>query len=176
MKPERGHRELLRGFARALREVRAAWLVLVGRGEDEEPLRALVRELAISDRVVFGGYLRGPGLVEAYRALDVAVWLHEGNDGACRGVLEAMACGLSVIAGNQGAPAELVIDGACGRVVDPADPAAIGAALAELLGDLSRARVLGSAAQERAREFTPRRAAEETLAFWHRLRQLPSRW
>ena len=176
MKPERGHRELLRGFARALRQVRDAWLVLVGRGEDEEPLRALVRELAISDRVVFGGYLRGPGLVEAYRALDVAVWLREGNDGACRGVLEAMACGVPVIAGNQGAPAELVIDGACGRVVDPADPAAIGAALAELLGDLSRARVLGSAARERAQQFTPRRAAEETLAFWHRLRQLPSRW
>src|SRR5207244_1138097 len=68
MKPERGHRALLRGFARALRDVRDAWLVIVGRGEDEEPLRALAGELAISDRVVFGGYLRGPGLVQAYRA------------------------------------------------------------------------------------------------------------
>src|SRR3981081_3706830 len=63
------------------------------------------------ERIHFGGYLRGPGLVEAYRALDVAVWLREGNDGACRGVLEAMACGVPVIAGEEGAPAELVRDG-----------------------------------------------------------------
>jgi len=162
MKPERGHRELLQGFARSLREAPESWLVLVGRGEDEEPLRAVVRELAISDRVVFGGYLRGPGLIEAYRALDVAVWLREGNDGACRGVLEAMACGLPVIAGNEGAPGELVRDGLDGRIVDPADPAAIG-----------RSRLLGRSARERAESFTPLRAAEETLAFWRRLRELP---
>ncbi|MCA1825375.1 MAG: glycosyltransferase family 4 protein [Myxococcales bacterium] len=175
MKPERGHRTLLRAFVRALREVRDAWLVLVGRGEEEEPLRALTRELAISDRVVFGGYLRGPGLVEAYRALDVAVWLREGNDGACRGVLEAMACGVPVIAGAAGAPAELVT-AETGRIVDPDDAGAIGDALAGVLGHLTKSRELGLAARERALQFTPRRAAEETLAFWRRLRDLPRVW
>jgi len=173
MKPERGHRTLLQGFARALREAPDAWLVLVGRGEDEEPLRTLSRELAITDRVVFGGYLRGPGLIEAYRALDVAVWLREGNDGACRGVLEAMACGLPVIAGNEGAPAELVRDGVDGRVVDPTDAVAIGGALAELLSDRDRARSLGRSTRERAQGFTAQRAAQGTLAFWRRLRDLP---
>lgn len=173
MKPDRGHRTLLQGFARALRETPDAWLVLVGRGEDEEPLRALSRELAIADRVVFGGYLRGPGLLEAYRALDLAVWLREGNDGACRGVLEAMACGVPVVAGREGAPAELVRDGLDGRVVDPSDPIAIGRALSELLSDADRARALGRSARERAQGFTPQRAAAETLAFWRRLRDLP---
>lgn len=170
MKSERGHRALLRAFAKVERDVPEAWLVLVGRGEDEGPLRALARELGLS-RAVFGGYLRGPGLVEAYRALDVAVWLREGNDGGCRGVLEAMACGVPVIAGDDGAPSELVEQ--TGRVVPADDPAAIAAALAGLLGDPSRARQLGRAARARAEEFTPRRAAEETLAFWRRLRELP---
>ena len=173
MKPERGHRAVLQAFAQALREVPGAFLVLVGRGEDEEPLRAVVRDLAIADRVVFGGYLRGPGLIEAYRALDVAVWLREGNDGACRGVLEAMACGVPVIAGNQGAPGELVRDGLDGRIVDPADPAAVGRALAELLRDLERTRALGRSARLRAEGFTPARAAAETLAFWRRIGALP---
>ena len=171
MKPERGHRTLLRAFAKTLRDVRDAWLALVGRGEDEEPLRALVRELAISDRVVFAGYARGPALVDAYRALDVAVWLREGNDGACRGVLEAMACGVPVIAGAEGAPAELVAD--TGLVVPPDDEDAIARALSGLLGHLTKSRALGAAARERALRFTPRRAAEETLAFWRRLRDLP---
>ena len=120
---------------------------------------------------MFGGYLRGPGLVEAYRALDVAVWLREGNDGGCRGVLEAMACGVPVIAGDDGAPPELV--GETGRVVGAGDIAALSRALSELLGDPGRARTLGGAARERALRFTPRRAAEETLSFWRRLRDLP---
>ena len=173
MKPERGHRALLDAFARALREVPGAFLVLVGRGEDEGPLRAAVRELDLGGRVVFGGYQRGPALIEAYRALDVAVWLREGNDGACRGVLEAMACGVPVVAGNEGAPGELVRDGLDGRVVDPADPAAIGRALAELLHDRERAKMLGGSARGRAEEFTPQRAAAATLSFWRRLRDLP---
>ena len=170
MKAERGHAMLLRAFAQVERQVPQAWLVIVGRGEMEEDLRSLARDLGLS-RVVFGGYLRGPGLVQAYRALDLAVWLREGNDGACRGVLEAMACGLPVIAGDEGAPGELVGD--AGRVVPAEDPHSIAAALAELLGDLAGTRQLGRAARERAQEFTPRRAAVETLAFWRRLRDLP---
>ena len=170
MKPERGHRTLLRAFAQVEREVSDAWLVLVGRGEDEPALRSLAAELGLA-RVVFGGYLRGPGLVEAYRALDVAVWLREGNDGACRGVLEAMSCAVPVIAGDDGAPPELV--GETGKVVPAQDAAALAGALRELLGDLSRARSLGTAARERALSFTPRKAADATLAFWRQLRELP---
>jgi glycosyltransferase involved in cell wall biosynthesis len=172
MKPERGHRTLLEAFAKALEQVRDAHLVLVGRGEDEEALRGIAGRLA-PERIHFGGYLRGPGLVEAYRALDVAVWLREGNDGACRGVLEAMACGVPVIAGSEGAPAEVVRDGQEGRVVDDGDAARIAAAIAELLGDPAGLRRMGLAARSRAGEFTPARAAEETLAFWQRLRGLP---
>jgi len=172
MKPERGHRALLKAFAAVLAQVPDAHLVLVGRGEDEPALRELAGRIAPA-RIHFGGYVRGPGLVEAYRALDAAVWLREGNDGACRGVLEAMACGVPVIAGDDGAPAELVRDGEHGRVVDAADPARIAAALAELLGDLHAARRMGSAARLRAEEFTPARAADETLSFWRRLREQP---
>jgi L-malate glycosyltransferase len=170
MKPERGHRALLRAWAEVERTVPRAWLALVGRGEDEAALRALARELGLA-RVVFGGYLRGPALVQAYRALDVAVWLREGNDGACRGVLEAMACGVPVVAGDVGAPPELV--GETGRVVVPHQPDAIAAALGELLDQEAAARELGRMARERAERYTPRRAADATLAFWRRLRDLP---
>lgn len=165
MKPERGHRQLLRAFAVAQRRVPEARLVLVGRGEDEDALRALA-----PPGVVFGGYARGEELIQAYRALDLAVWLREGNDGGCRGVLEAMASGVPVIAGSEGASGELVRDGVDGVVVDPESEAAIAAALATLLGDLPRARFLGASARERALTFTPARAASETLAFWERLR------
>jgi glycosyltransferase involved in cell wall biosynthesis len=173
MKPERAHRVLLRAFARALPGCPEAWLVLVGRGEDEPGLRALARQL--SPRIVFAGYWRGPGLVEAYRALDVAVWLREGNDGACRGVLEAMACGKPVVAGSEGASAELVRDGQDGIVVAPDAEEPLARALATLLGDRDRARAMGASARRRAEELAPARAAEATLRFWRGLRDLPPR-
>ena len=172
MKPERGQRVLLEAFAKALRQVPEAHLVLVGRGEDEPALRELAARLAPA-RIHFGGYLRGPGLVEAYRALDVAVWLREGNDGACRGVLEAMACQVPVVAGDDGAPADLVRNGEHGLLVDAGDPARIAAALAGLLGDLRAAQKMGEAARQRAGGFTAARAADETLSFWRRLREQP---
>jgi len=173
MKPERGQRVLLRAFAGALTTCPEAWLVLVGRGEDEAALRALAGQL--SGRIVFAGYLRGPGLVDAYRALDVAVWLREGNDGGCRGVLEAMACGKPIIAGNDGASGELVRDGRDGLVVGPGDERAIASALAALLRDRERARAMGDSARGRAELFTPARAADSTLRFWRALRELPPR-
>lgn len=165
MKPDRGHRTLLRAFASVLRKLPQARLVLVGRGEDEEELRALA-----PSQVIFGGYARGPELIDAYRALDVAVWLREGNDGGCRGVLEAMACAVPAVAGSEGASGELVRDGVDGLVVGPDNEDAIASALSSLLGDLPRARALGASARERALTFTPARAASETLAFWERLR------
>jgi glycosyltransferase involved in cell wall biosynthesis len=175
MKPERNHRQLLLGFAQAAALVSDAWLVLVGRGESEEPLRAQAASLpaGVARRIVFGGYLRGEGLVDAYRALDAAAWLREGNDGACRGVLEAMACGVPVIVGNDGAPAELVRDGRDGRLVDASSPDSIKAAIIEILGDLPRARDLGQSARGRAEEHTPERYGRTLLAFYRLLRALP---
>ena len=82
-----------------------------------------------------------------------------------------MACGVPVIAGDDGAPPELV--GEAGRVVAAGDVGAISRALSELFGDRALARRLGGAARERALGFTPRRAAEETLSFWRRIRELP---
>jgi L-malate glycosyltransferase len=178
MKPERGHEELLRAFGAVLERLPEAWLVLVGRGEHERRLRELAAELHVAHRVVFGGYRTGSELVAAYRALDVAVWLREGNDGACRGVLEAMACGVPVVAGDEGAPAELagegpIAGGSCGRVVDPRDPAAIAEALLSLLGDPAEARRLGAAARARSEALTEARFGDAVLAFYRAVRALP---
>jgi len=179
MKPERLQAKLLEAFVSAVHEAKGpladAHLVLIGRGEDEPRLRALVNSLG-SQQIHFGGYQRGPALIEAYRALDLVVWLREGNDGACRGVLEAMACGLPLIVGNDGAPPELVLpEGApvCGRSIDPLDRDALANALTELLGDRALCETLGANARERALTFTLERTALETLQFWRELRAMP---
>lgn len=173
MKADRGHEALLRAFALVREQLAEAHLVLVGRGEHEPALRALA-----GPHVHFGGYQAHDALIDAYRALDLAVWLREGNDGSCRGVLEAMACGLPLVVGDRGAPPELIgarggAGAPCGRVVDPGDPERLAAALSELLRDRALRSSLGAAARARALTFTPERAHAATLAFWRELRALP---
>lgn len=158
IKPERRHALLVRAFARLLREFPNARLAIVGRGEGEGELRALAQDLGLERAVLFAGYRTGAALVGAYRALDVKVWLAEGNDGTCRAVLEAMACGKPVIAGDEGAMAEAVRDGVDG-VVSRLEEDALAGALERVMDGALR-RSMGESARERAQGYSAKRRAE----------------
>ncbi len=157
IKPDRRHALLVRSFARLAREAPSARLAIVGRGEGEGELRALVKDLGLERAVLFAGYRTGEALVGAYRALDVKVWLAEGNDGTCRAVLEAMACGKPVVVGDEGAMAEMVRDGVDGAV-SRLEEGPLSQALKRLMdGDLRRS--MGLSARERARSYSGERRA-----------------
>jgi glycosyltransferase involved in cell wall biosynthesis len=74
-----------------------------------------------------------------------------------------MACGVPVVASAVGGQIDSVVDGVTGVHVPPRDPAALGAALAELLDDPERRAELGAAGVERARRrFSHDRVAAAT--------------
>jgi glycosyltransferase involved in cell wall biosynthesis len=174
VKPDRRHGELLQAFRAVAAGMPEARLVVVGRGEGLDALRALVAGSGLEGRVVFAGYRTGPELAAAYRTLDAKVLLAEGNDGTCRALLEAMACGRAAVAYRFGAPAETVVDGVTGRLVDEGDVAGLAGALAEILGDRARARAMGAAGRARALELHgEERRAAEVEAFLEGLRSLP---
>ena len=79
-------------------------------------------------------------------------------------VLEAMACGLPVIASRVGAISEFVRDGAVGILVDVGDVGALRQALASLIKDRDYAEGLGAAARARCEErFDAQRNTEALL-------------
>jgi glycosyltransferase involved in cell wall biosynthesis len=78
--------------------------------------------------------------------------------------LEAMACGVPVIASAVGGLVDTVVDGVTGLHVPPREPAAVAKATRRLLADPAYARALGAAGAERAkRRYSWERVAAATL-------------
>ena len=174
VKPERRHGELLAAFRQICDRLPEARLVIVGRGEGLPALRTRVAEQGLTRQVVFAGYRTGHELASAYRTLDVKVLLAEGNDGTCRALLEAMACGRAVVAYDFGAPADAVVPGVTGLLVREGDVAALAGAMADLLGDRVRSPAMGAAARERIRtSFREDARAAEIEGFLARLLSMP---
>jgi glycosyltransferase involved in cell wall biosynthesis len=174
VKPDRRHGELLDAFELVARRLPEARLVIVGRGEGLEAIRARAAGPGLEGKVIFAGYRTGPELAAAYRTLDCKVLLAEGNDGTCRALLEAMACGCPAVAWRFGAPAETIVDGESGLLVREGDVAGLAGALLELLGSPARARALGAAARARmAARYGEEGRTAEVEAFLERVRALP---
>ena len=136
---------LIRAFARAAGEAKRV-LVIAGDGPCREELAALVKELAIGDRVRLLGERNDIPLI--LRALDVFV-LSSIGEGISNAILEAMAAGLPVIATRVGGNVELVRDALTGRLIEPRRPEALAEALGAYFGDPELARAHGAAGRER---------------------------
>jgi glycosyltransferase involved in cell wall biosynthesis len=76
--------------------------------------------------------------------------------------LEAMACGVPVVASAVGGLAETVLDGVTGRLVAPRDPAGLATALGALLEDPALRRTLGCNGLRRASRYGWSSVAAET--------------
>jgi starch synthase len=82
-------------------------------------------------------------------------------------LLEAMACGTPTICTNVASMPEVVVDGVTGVIVPPNDPAALGVALRNLLGNAERAQAMGAAGRRRVlEEFTWPAVVQRCLAIY----------
>ncbi len=146
--PRKGHDLLLR----ALADVRdLGWRLDCVGSPDRDPdwCGALLRlrdELELRERVTFSGTLTGPELDRRYAEADLFM-LATRFEGYGMVFAEALARGLPILATRTGAVGQTIPPGA-GVLVRPDDPAALAAALRELLADPARRRRL--AVQSRA--------------------------
>jgi glycosyltransferase involved in cell wall biosynthesis len=106
--------------------------LIAGGGNDQPRLRLLADELGISDRVRFTGGFREEDKPDLYSLADVCVMPSRG-EGFGFVFLEALASGVSVVGSKYDGGREALMDGKLGLLVDPANPAEIRAAIAELL-------------------------------------------
>jgi len=144
-------------------------LVHVGGGPLKAKLARQARALGIAGRVDWRGALAQDQLLEEYRKADLfALACRVARDGDRDGLpnvlVEAQSQGLACIATRVSAIPELVHEGATGVLVAENDIAALAAALALLMRDPVRRRVLGAAGEARVRAEFALSANFERLA------------
>jgi glycosyltransferase involved in cell wall biosynthesis len=165
LEPRKNLSTLLRAYARLTQDdVETPDLVIAGRtGWSIGGLRKQVARARLERRVVFTGFLDDADLPAIYRLAEifVCVSLYEGFG---LPVLEAMTCGIPVVASNGSSLPEVVGD--TGWMVEPRDPVDIGRALREILADPQAARGRAERARRRAETFSWRAAAEKTLSVY----------
>jgi glycosyltransferase involved in cell wall biosynthesis len=126
-------------------------------------LHALAEAHGVLDRVTFRGRVERPDLPALLRSADLAAcvpWYEP------FGIvpLEAMACGVPVVAAAVGGLIDSVVHGETGVHVPPRDPARIAAVARELLADPGRRERMGDAGARRMRRrYSWDRIAEQTL-------------
>jgi glycosyltransferase involved in cell wall biosynthesis len=116
----KGHDEILAVLADVARDMPEIVYLVVGDGNDRGRLEARAAALGVSDRVVFAGSVTDSEKADHYRLADLFAMPGRG-EGFGIVYLEALACGVPVLASTADASRETVRDGAWGRLVDPSD-------------------------------------------------------
>jgi glycosyltransferase involved in cell wall biosynthesis len=122
----------IRALPTILAQIPQVKYLIIGRGDDQPRLAQLTHDLGVAEQVVFAGFVASDRLVEHYRLADAYVMPSQEGFGIV--YLEAMACGVPVLSGDQDGSADPLQDGRLGWRVPYRDPEAVAAACLEMLG------------------------------------------
>lgn len=121
-------------------------LVMVGDGSLRAECQAILEQAGVAHLTWLPG--ARDDVPDVMRGLDCFV-LPSLAEGISNTILEAMACGLPVLATRVGASAELLVEGQTGLLVPAADVAALANGLLRLASDRTAAQSMGQAGRER---------------------------
>ena len=140
----KGYDRLLEIMTDIRSQIPNAHLVIAGRGDDADRLRAKTAELGLNNCVAFTGSIDEADLAAIYRTAHVFALVSDKGLGRGEGIpltpLEAMASGVPVLVGDEDGSLEAVDRSRNGTVVSPRDKEAMTQALIKLLSETGAAR------------------------------------
>lgn len=144
LRPEKSHETLIDAAAILVRDFPALRFRIVGSGPRRAELEALAAARGLSAHIEFLGHREDvPALL---RDADAYV-LPSRSEAFPNGVIEAMAAGLPIVASAVGGLLDLIDNGKTGRLVPPAEPEALAAAVRALIEAPAEAAAMGAAAR-----------------------------
>ncbi len=175
--PLKGHIHLIRAAPAILERCPHARIVIVGRemyvtaghaGYRRE-LEAEAARLGVAPRIAFAGY--HDDTVAVLRCFDILVHSSVYPESFGRVIVEAMACGVPVVATALGGPTEIIRSEEEGLLIPAENPAAIAAAVTSLVEDPARRERMARKGRERAEvAFSVSRYVREVQELYDLLR------
>jgi glycosyltransferase involved in cell wall biosynthesis len=149
LKEGKGVGVLLEAFKRVVKQIPSARLELVGADEEEGKFEKQSSVLGIRDRVVFHDLVPHEKIAEFYAKATIIVLPASWIENSPLVLLEAMASGRAVVAGNIGGIPEIVIGGETGLLCTPGDPEDLSRKILRLLKDKEMATEMGMMGRKR---------------------------
>lgn len=175
--PRKGHEVLLRALATWPHQPLPHLLIAGSElfadsqarlGGTAAQLRAVSEQLGLADRVHWLGEVEDPASLLAQ--LDALAVPSTGLESAPRTIAEAQAAGCPVVASDVGGVAEMLENGAAGRLVPPGDAEALQKALLHVVHDAKwRAQATGEARRRADQHYRPDAFARRCEAVFDRL-------
>lgn len=150
--PVKGTQYLLGAMSIIHRELPEAKLILVGDGEERELLESLTDSLGIRECVEFAGRVPHERVQDYMNQAEVFV-LSSLSEGFPVTILEAMACGLPVVATRVGGVPDIIEDGANGYLIDTENPEQIAEALLRVLQDEELQKIMSNNNRKSAEKY-----------------------
>lgn len=147
---EKGCDLSIKAFSEILDDSARMQLHIYGDGPVRTDLELLVDKLGLKKRVFFHGYVDENNLARKLPLHDVFIQHSRRTEGSPVSIVEAMACGLSVIATPVGGITRQVINQRTGMIVPKGDVSGMATAMRQLAVDPELRRRLGQAGRERA--------------------------
>jgi len=141
--------ETIQWLARAKSQGIEFLVTIVGDGPEHDAVEAAIEDVKMTKFICLKGWLGKDELIKQYQQADCYLNLSS-YEGMPNTVLEAMSCGLPIIASDIAPHQDLIKNEVTGYLVDLDKPDKLGCRLAELAADGRRTRLMGAAARERA--------------------------
>jgi glycosyltransferase involved in cell wall biosynthesis len=161
----KGHRHALAAMRHALDRGCNLRYTIAGEGPYRPEIEADIKRLGLGERVEMTGTVSEAAVLDLLQQADAFVLSSVGlGEAAPVSVMEAMACGLPVIASIIGGTPDMITHGVDGLLIAQADEKALAEAFVRLASQPDERRRLGKAARERAvRSFDSQQTARRLL-------------
>jgi len=151
--PRKGFQRVVQALPRLKQLATAPFEVeVVGTGAAQAELDTLAAKLGVSDLIHYVGTVPYDQLEQSYQYADIFV-LTSLSEGMPSVILEAMGCGLPIIASNVGGNNEIVSEGENGFLISGDDIEGLAGRLAELINNQTLRQAQGKRSRELAQQY-----------------------
>lgn len=156
IRPEKGTDLFVDAMIKALPALEGATALVIGEAKGThqnflQSLRQKIEAAGLTDRIIFTGEIKPSALPATLQGLSLLVALPR-YEGYGMTPLEAMACGVPVVASDTGYFRQFLGEGEAGNIVPLESPQDAGKHIAQILGDTALQAKLATGAVNRARE------------------------